>query len=415
MKKKRHVVIGSSAAGIGALSKLRKLAPDDEIICVTAQDEMPYNTCLLADFLSENEEPRALYTKDQSFFEKNAIELHRSTRINYLDPKRKLIMSETGKTFHYDTLFIGTGMKPYSLQETQAYRKGLLRFHTLHDTEEINAYIETENPETALVVGAGLSGIECADALVERGIKVTIIEQRDQILPFMVPQDAANAIEYHLHKHGVNVVCSNPVDRILYHPDTLQVGGVILANDDEFLADMIIQTVGAAPVIDFAAQAGAAIHNRCIVVDKQMRTNIPDVYAGGDVVAAPSLADGSLEKSCTWPDAVMHGMLAAHAMTGNPRPYKGLLNSISSIFFDTQFVSCGRTVVSEDEHSVIEHEPAPGYYQRYVLRNGILCGFTLVGKIDRVGELRNWIATKRVLNGDEKFSLFQTLEPEQKL
>ena len=170
---KIHLILGSSAASIGVLGKLRKLCPDDTIICLTAQAEMPYNTCLLADYLSEGTPPKTLWTKTAAFFSENRIEFHRNHRVTHIDATGKIVTCDNGTTFAYDTLFIGTGTTQRKLQVSQPVKSGLFGFQTLEDTAAMDNLLSKSDtfPQTALVIGAGLSGVECADALTERGYR----------------------------------------------------------------------------------------------------------------------------------------------------------------------------------------------------------------------------------------------------
>ena len=102
---KKHLIIGSSAAGMGAI-KLRTLSPHDNITCLTASTEMPYNTCLLADYLADATYPAGMWTKPDTFFKTKNIELKRSVRIMEIDPTNQRVTDHHGKSHTYDTLFL---------------------------------------------------------------------------------------------------------------------------------------------------------------------------------------------------------------------------------------------------------------------------------------------------------------------
>ena len=193
--KKTHIVIGASAAAIGVLSKLRALAPEDEIVCIAAQSNMPFNTCLLANYLSTGTPPAGLYTRPESFFKKNNIQLHLETSIKRIEPGADRIFDHLEKQYSYDTLFLGVGTRQRILPVDFIPESGYFRFAELSDVIAIETFLKTHMPKTAIVVGAGLSGVECADALTERGLRVTLVDTASFPLPRLLIPEAGAILE----------------------------------------------------------------------------------------------------------------------------------------------------------------------------------------------------------------------------
>jgi 3-phenylpropionate/trans-cinnamate dioxygenase ferredoxin reductase subunit len=390
--KKRHIIIGASAAGIGVLTKLRKLAPNDDILCLTAQTEMPYNTCLLADYLSEGTPPPTLWTKTADFFSQNNIELHLNTRVTEIDSEKQYVTDQNGTHYSYDTLFIGTGTRAYHLPTERPATSGLFGFQTLTDTHQLDEFLLTAQPKKALVIGAGLSGVECADALTERGLSVTIAEYADGLLPTLINKDASAAIMTNLTKAGSTFHGGSRVEHVCVDTDG-GATGALLSDGTTLHADLVVVAIGAQPNSKLAANAGLTIQNHSIVVDRHLTTSHENIYAGGDVAAVPLYGSESLARSCTWPDAMQQGMFAARAMAGAPKPYPGVTIVLSSHFYGTQFVSAGPVTQPPTEYQQILHS-GPGWYHQYLVHENRLKGFCLVGKLEQIGALRRLLTTQ---------------------
>jgi len=401
--RKRHIIIGSSAAGIGVLTKLRKLAQHDEIMCITAQKEMPYNTCLLADFLSEHRDISSLWTKQHTFFHERNISLVRDTRIVELDAKNQLLYSAAGNMYSYDTLFIGTGTTPLMPTVHHHTPTRLFRFHTLADTFALDKHLRGSHPKTALVVGAGLSGLECADALVERGLNVTILDGSTTLLPQLIDAQASHLIEQLLKQHAANFHPNSHVDHILV-TRAGEACGVALTDGTQLHADIIVYTMGARPNIHFVKKAGIRIGAHGITTNKHLRTSLPHIYAGGDVAAVTNMLDSTLIRSCTWPDAIQQGMIAASNMAGQEKTYNGVTIVLSSQIFGTQFVSCGPVVTPPNYYEIIEHD-GTNFHHRYLIHENKLKGFLLVGTLDRIGMLRRLVSSGQELSITEQAQL----------
>ncbi|MDQ5891107.1 MAG: hypothetical protein QG604_981 [Candidatus Dependentiae bacterium] len=404
--KKKHIIIGASAAGIGVLSKLRNLAPEDDILCVAAQSEMPFNTCLLANFLSTGIYPTGLYTKPESFFSKNHIDLKLNTFIKQIDRKNNRIANQEGTWYYYDNLFLGIGTQPRTLQTEFSPKQGYFQFHTLKDALEIDTFLRTHRPLTAIVVGAGLSGIECADALTERGVRVTVLDPGTEPLSTLLDETAGEMLEQMMTRAGTTFYASSKVKHVLVEPFTGATAGVLLDNDIELYADMVIAAIGTQSNLELAMQAGASIMSGGMFVNRHMQIEAHNIYCGGDAATVPtthrypkpekaSKDTHKSARSCTWPDAIQHGMIAAQAMAGKPVDYAGVTLIMSSHFYDTQVVSTGipplRKNASKESATVYQGD---NWYHSFVVKNDSLESFFMLGNIRNVGLYRKLVATQ---------------------
>jgi NAD(P)H-nitrite reductase large subunit len=172
---------------------------------------------------------------------------------------------------------------------------------------------------------------------------------------------------------------------------------VILSDGVRIPADMVIFAIGARLNTGILVQTGAVLYNRGVVVDDYMKTSLPDVYAGGDIVQVKNKLDGSFIQSCMWPDAMMQGMIAAHNMADIDRQYPGAVIVTSSTFFDIKFASCGPIATPPKFYESVVKK-GKGYYYQYLLHKNILKGFLLIGPTNNLGMLRRAVLTHQPLD-----------------
>ena len=385
--KQQYIIIGSSAAGLGAAGKLRSLDADARIICLTAEKVMPYNRCLLADHLSGARPADQVATKTQSFFDENNIELMLDSRAVGLDAAAQKVTLANGTSFNYDKLFLGTGRSAFipPLPGTQA--AGVFSFFDFDDVTNILAYIKQHNVKQATIVGAGLSGLECADALLAHGLNLTVIERAPHVLASQIDAAGAAFLMNLMKQKGINVLTSTTVQEVVTH--NKRVAGLFLNTGKAMKTDMVIFAIGGSINLDLARQANLTIENGGIVTSPSMQTSNPNIFAGGDICRVHDLVTGGTTISTLWPDAVQQGMIAAHTMVGLEKNYAGTVTITSSHIFGTTFVTCGPTIKPTEYTQLIKQEA--DFYHRLLIHEGTLKGFIMVGNVQGVGQLRKAI------------------------
>jgi len=386
--KRRHVIIGTSAAGIGAVSRLASLVPNDEIICVSASRYPPYNTCLLADVLSGSRTCGSIATRPLSFFEENGIDLRLDTAVLKIDTAEKKLTLSREETLRFDTLFLGMGTTSKRLQIIGGDYVGVFFFADCADLKELSSFIKERSVKQAVVIGAGLSGVECADALTARGISAAIVESSLRVLPSQVNNEGSKVIEAAMKRAGTKVYTRQRVHRlieIMGHVD-----GVVLDDGTELPAQMVVITTGSTPNTYEVQEAGTAMIGDRVQVDNLMATSAADVYAGGDMCVVPSATSDEHIPNTTWPDAMLQGVTAAFSMAGQPKPYPRLLTVSSSNFYGLTFVSCGDVANPSDDYERVTKQ-SRGFHHTFLYRSGVLAGFLMVGNVDNVGVLRRFV------------------------
>ena len=295
------VMIGGSDAGISAALRARELDPAADVTVVLEDAYPNFSICGIPYYVSgEVAHGRNLAHRTVADLEAAGMRLRLDTTARRIDVAgRKLLVTSPGggeELLGYDKLIVGTGAVPVrppirGLAGPSALGPddGVHLLHSMGDTFGVMGTLEQAAPASAVIVGAGYIGLEMADALTVRGLRVTQMEQLPEVLPTVDPELGA-LVHAELAAHGVEVLTGTTVQAISKAPPggsgRLQVQAT--AADGSMVtraADMVLVVVGVRPETTLAADAGAALGAKgAIAVDRGMRTSLPDVFAAGDCV-----------------------------------------------------------------------------------------------------------------------------------
>jgi nitrite reductase (NADH) large subunit len=392
-----YVIIGTSAAGMGVIARLRSMAPDAKITCISDEAEKPYNKCFLDDWLLKKIDIDRVYTRSMDFFDRNNIELKLGACVTKIDRANKILSFADGGQLGYDRLFVGTGTRPRVLDIPGSTDcKQLFYFHGLGHAQELIKFIEQKKPRTAVVIGAGLSGLECADGLIQRGLEVSVVERGAQILSHQVDSTGAHLIGQYLADTDGKLYTNTAVKRLVIKDK--QLDGVELASGQTLCADLVVCAAGANVNSEIARDAKLVMRGDFINVNEQMQTSDPNIFAGGDCVVVKDLLSGEMVPSCTWPDAMLQGVIAAHNMAGRHKLYPGALIVTSSSFFGVQFVTCGPVAKSHGHQERVSS--GKGWYHKLLINeHKQLRGYLLVGNTNSAVRLKRLVQTGECLEG----------------
>jgi NADH oxidase (H2O2-forming) len=218
-------------------------------------------------------------------------------------------------------------------------KEGIYSLRTLEDGEKIDAAIK-KGARTAVVMGAGLIGLETAIALKERGLKVTVVEMLPQILPQMLDPDMAKGAQEMLEKKEINIQIGKPVEEIL---GAEKATGVAAAGE-KFDGDIIVSAFGVRANTQLAVNAGIALGDtKAIKTNARMETNVKDVYAVGDCAESTHIVTQKPSLMQFGTVAVRHGKVAGINAAGGYALFTGVLGSSVSRLYDTDVGSTGLT------------------------------------------------------------------------
>ena len=291
----RLVIVGGVAAGTKAASRARRLDPEMEITVYQEEPEPSISECGLPYFLSGVVEDRErLVARTPEKFAEKDIEVLVRHRVERIDAHAKrLIVHDlgTGKTFEdtYDRLVIATGARAVLPPIPGVDLEGVFELRFLTDADRIRTYVRERSPKKATIVGGGYIGLEVAENLCGLGMECSLIEGEDRVALAYGPE-VSEKVEAELASHGVNIFTGEMVDEFTGEGRVrgVRFGGTQLATD------LVIVGVGIRPNVELAAEAGVEVGSTgAILVDKHMKTSVPNVWAAGDCVETTNLVNGS--------------------------------------------------------------------------------------------------------------------------
>ena len=280
----RILIIGGSDAGISAALRAKEVDSQVEVTVVVADQYPNYSICGLPFYLSgEVQDWKTLAHRTTADIENEGIHLLLNHTATEIDPDKNQVKviakNGSSKTLEYDRLVIGTGAVSVQPDFEGLQLPGVFTLRWMDDSFAMQSFLTKQNPKSAIIIGAGYIGMEMADALTYRGLKVTVVEYFDSVLTTVDPE-FGNLVRDELEKNGVTVNTGIAVEKIEKNEQGLTVSG---SKDFSVSANVVLVAVGARPETKLAQAAGIEIGiKNAIKVDRRMRTNIPDIYAAGD-------------------------------------------------------------------------------------------------------------------------------------
>jgi NAD(P)H-nitrite reductase large subunit len=383
----RYVIIGGSAGGIGACEAIREVDPIGELTLISEETFPQYSRPMISDLVSGKATFEKMKYRDDAFWQKNHVELKAERKAVHLDLSKRRVDLDNGEKVRFERLLIATGGKPIVPKTEGTDKKGVFTFTTFSDAERLATIVKKN--QRAVVIGGGLIGVSVAEALVKRGVVVTVVELKDRVLNLILDEVASRIIEDAMEDSGVTIITGQTVKSIIgkFEDDTV-VEGVVLSNGEEIPCDLVIFAIGVIPRTELVIGTDVKT-NRGIIVDRHMRTNVPDVYACGDVAEVYDFVFGENRLLAFWPTAYLGGRVAGYNMAGKKTEFPGGTAMSALKYFRVPVISVGLVnPANDDEYEVmIQHDPTSNIYRKVVLKHGIIVGFTLVNDIERAGVL----------------------------
>lgn len=387
MDQAEQVIIGSSAAGLSALEAIRKIDRQCPIILISKEVGPPYSRVALTHYIAGEIKFKGMRMRDGDYYGKMGVKALLGKEVVSLDTARKCVTLDDGSAISYDKLLIATGSKPLILPIEGTGRRGV---YTCLSSADARKILRTADlTEEVVVIGAGLIGIQAADGLYRRGLQVSLVEKLPQVLPLMIDETAAGMAEAHLREKGIRVRTGQSAQKVLGKGP--RVSGVALESGEIIPCQMVIMAAGVAPNVDFLQGSGVTV-NRGILVDERQQTNIPGIYAAGDVAETVDLLSGERVVNAIWPEALFQGEIAGLNMAGVPATYQGSLAMNVTSFLGLSMASLGLWEAPGSPYEVkAQTDKGRRTYRKLVFRDGKLVGAVLVGHIEEAGVLHAMI------------------------
>ncbi|MCL1632104.1 FAD-dependent oxidoreductase [Sporolactobacillus sp. CPB3-1] len=331
----KYVIVGGVAGGMSAATRLRRLNEEAEIIVFERGPYVSFANCGLPYYIGGviKERSKLLVQTAEKLYQRFRLDVRPESEVTCIDREhKKVIIDHHGKSYDetYDVLILSTGAHPMRPPiEGVDQADNLFTLRDVPDAERIVQYLQQHKADRAVIVGAGFIGIEMAENLAERGLKVTIVEREHQVLPPLDPEMAI-MIEAELKKHDIEVLKGKTVTGFE------EKGAVLVLNDGtRKQMDLTLLSVGVVPESFLAEQAGLALGmRRSISVNDQLQTSDPNIYAIGDAIEVAQTVSGKAAVIPLASPANRQGRMVADILSGMKRSYKGTLGTSIVKAFD---------------------------------------------------------------------------------
>ena len=349
----RLVVIGGGAAGMSAASAARRVDPRLEIVVLEAGEHAAYGVCGLPYYLSD-EVGRAeeLIAYPPEFFrEQRRIDLRLRAAVTAVDPQRRVVHYRQGDraaSLHYHRLVVAAGGAPIVPPLPGVDDDRVFTVRTLTDAITLRSLLDAGRIGRALVVGGGYIGMEMAEALHRRGVSVTVAEMLPQVM-VNFDEPLAALVEEEVRRHGVDLRLGARLEGLSRGPDglTASVAG------DEISVDVVVLAVGVRAGASVLAAAGAATGpGGALLVDDEMRTSLPDVFACGDCIAPRHLVLGRPAFVPLGPAANKTGRVAGTVAAGGEARFRGIVGTAVVKVFDLAAARTGLTLAEAQAEGI---------------------------------------------------------------
>jgi nitrite reductase (NADH) large subunit len=369
-ERQKLVVVGNGMAGIRTVEELLKLAPESyEITVFGAEPHGNYNRILLSPVLAGEMTLSDIVLNDFDWYRRHGIRLHAGRRVARIDRKARRVVAHDGTEEGYHRLLLATGSTPFVLPVPGADLPGVIAYRDIADTE---AMIDAASAyRHAVVIGAGLLGLEAANGLRLRGMDVTVVHLADWIMERQLDKAAADMLQGMLEARGLRFLLGKQTEALLEKDG--RVGAVRTKDGVEIPADLVVMAAGIRPNTHLAESARIHCH-RGIVVNDTMQTYDPRIYAVGECVSHRGTAYGLVA-----PLFEQAKVCANHLANFGIARYGGSAVSTKLKVTGIDVFSAGNLLGDQRTDQIVLHDRAGGVYKKLVVEGDRLVGAVLVG------------------------------------
>ena len=384
MKRYKYLIIGNSAGGVGAMEAIRKIDKDGSMAVISDEDFHAYGRPLISYYLANEIEFDKIFYRPMDFYEKNNIDPILGKKVVKINFEQRSVALDDGDEIEFEKLLLSTGGQPFvpKIEGLEAHE--FFTFITLDSALKIRDCLARGNIKTAVVLGAGLVGLKATEALVERGISVKVVELADRVLSPVLDEQASEIVRSAIAEKGVEFRFGRTLAEVV--GEGSRTDGVMLDNGERIDCDLLIVGIGVRPRVELAQDSPVDV-GRGIVVDKHMRTSVPDVYACGDCAEVYDFIMDNFRLTPLWPTAHIGGRVAGSNMAGVEKEYVWGTGMNAVDFFGYPVISAGLLNPPEGEEMEVltRLELDTRTYKKFLIKDNRIVGMILLNEVDRAG------------------------------
>ena len=382
----RYVVLGNSVAGIAAAQEIRRHDPEGQITIVSDEKAFGYSRAMLPLFIAGKKSKQDTVFAPSAFYASHTIRLLKGETAEDVDAREQHVRLGSGKRLPYDRLLVATGSSSRTLDVQGKGLPGIFPLRKMTDAEAIRRDLRSCRG-AVVIVGGGLVGVKSLEALASKKKQIHLVISSDRILSQMLDRTASDFFLRAFERDGV---------RVHFHADVAafhgrdRLEGVSLSDGTRLSCDLAIIGKGVNPNVGCLKETGLAM-NRGVRVDAHMATNVPSIFAAGDVAEPIDVLQQRNAPSTIWPSATEGGRIAGLNMAGVPATFSGALRMNSVEILGVRVISAGVWEGGEQVTSVQREKPV---YRKLIHADGRLNGFLLLGDVRCAGVLTSLVKNR---------------------
>ena len=378
---KKYVLIGGSIATQGAIEGILSVEKNADITVICGEKRPLYSRPLISYVLEKKTPDEGLFFRGKDYYEKKGVKAVYETA-TAIDPAKKTVAA--GETLYpYDELLVATGSKPF-VPPIKGL-EGVSKKHTFYTMDDmLGLRADLERGGKVLIVGAGLIGMKCAEGVREYTDKIVIADMAPRPLPAATTPEAGAIVQERL---------SEIVDfRLNAALDRFEGNKAVFQSGEEISFDVLVLALGVRPQVGLLKEIGAEV-NRGVIVNEKMQTNLPSVYAAGDLVESYEAVGKGKRLLQLFPSAYLGGKIAGKNMAGEETAFLTDVPMNATKLFGVRITSAGLFTGEKTEITVGED------YRAIYAEDGRINGFILIGDPSRAGILTDFIRKRRSVEG----------------
>ena len=306
-----YLIIGNGIAGLSATEEIRKKDPQGKILIVSEEKPSTYWRTRLSDLISKDFTDDEIFVKKEPWYNERKIEERLSTKVERIDPEKRIAYLAGGEEIEFKKALIATGARAFVPPITNVDSKGVFAIRTVDDLRSFKEYVSDK--KEVVVIGGGILGLEAAFSAQKLGLNITVIESFDYLLARQLDRELSEKLEENLNNMAITTYTGKNTQEILTKDGA--VCGVKLADGTEIPADAIMVQAGIRSNIKMAQESGLET-DRGIMVNDHLETSHEGIFAAGDCAQIGQFTIG------LWASSQEMGKIAGNNMTGDSESYK---------------------------------------------------------------------------------------------
>lgn len=379
----KYVIIGNSAAAVGAVEAIRKNDKKGRLVIISNESHHTYSRPLISYLLMGRTDEEKMKYRDNNFYNENGCELMLGKTVTRIDPEQKRVLLDDGGYESYDKLLAATGSSPVvpPIKGLDSV-KNKFTFTTLNDARQLELVLKDNS--RVLIAGAGLIGLKCAEGISRKNVRTVCVDLSSRVLSSILDDESSEIIRDHLIKNNIELFLGRQI--IEFKDNT-----AFLNDDTQIPFDVLVLAVGVRPNISLIKDIGGKT-NRGILIDDRCRTSVPDIYAAGDCCESMDASSGETKLMALLPNAYMQGECAGMNMSGVDYVFNKAIPMNAIGLFGKHIITAGTYT------GHVYFEADENNYKKLYYSNNRLNGYIMLGNIEKAGIYTTLVREKTPLD-----------------